>query len=214
MISAGIERDPRVSSMIKKMNYRPGQGLGKNEQENPKLPDFNGQGNTKGLGYKGVGLSKIERKRFFNRNNLLRNMGPLKDSFVKEGKGKFYLGEKEPVKVVGINILGFEIFKEQIVESLVWNNKEIVMQKVAEKIGTEAVKELLCLPPNEEPPQDLASIISDSFCDVFYEENDVITSGLFEDENSVFILVNDMILMLLCILILIIHACLTLILFN
>ena len=29
MISAGIERDPRVSSMIKKMNYRPGQGLGK-----------------------------------------------------------------------------------------------------------------------------------------------------------------------------------------
>ena len=31
MISARIERDPRVSSMIKKMNYRPGQGLGKNE---------------------------------------------------------------------------------------------------------------------------------------------------------------------------------------
>ena len=37
MISAGIERDPRVSSMIKKMNYQPRQGLGKNEQENPKL---------------------------------------------------------------------------------------------------------------------------------------------------------------------------------
>ena len=33
------------------------------------------------------------------------------------------------------------------------------------KIGTEAIEELLCLPPNEEPPQDLASIISDSFCD-------------------------------------------------
>ena len=32
MISTGIERDPRVSSMIKKMNHRPGQGLGKNEQ--------------------------------------------------------------------------------------------------------------------------------------------------------------------------------------
>ena len=31
MISAGIERDPRVSSMIKKMNYRIRQGLGKNE---------------------------------------------------------------------------------------------------------------------------------------------------------------------------------------
>ena len=42
IISAGIERDPRVSSMINKMNYRPGQGLGKNEQENPKLPDFKG----------------------------------------------------------------------------------------------------------------------------------------------------------------------------
>ena len=39
-ISARIERDPRVSSMIKKMNYRSGQGLGKNEQENPELPDF------------------------------------------------------------------------------------------------------------------------------------------------------------------------------
>ena len=31
-----------------------------------------------------------------------------------------------------------------------------------------------------------------TFCDVFYEETDVITFGLFEDENSVFILVNDM----------------------
>ena len=66
------------------------------------------------------------------------------------------------------------------------------MQKVVEKIGIEAVKELLCLPPNEKPPQDLASIISDRFCDVFYEETDVITSGLFEDENSTFLLVNDM----------------------
>ena len=51
------------------------------------------------------------------------------------------------------------------------NNKKTVMEKVAEKIGTEAIKELPCLPPNEEPPQDLASIISDSFCDVFYEKN-------------------------------------------
>ena len=66
------------------------------------------------------------------------------------------------------------------------------MKKVAEKIGTEAIEELLCLPPNEEPPQNLASIISDSFCDVFYEETDVIMSGLFEEENSIFLLVNDM----------------------
>ena len=65
------------------------------------------------------------------------------------------------------------------------------MRKVAEKMGTKAIEELLCLPPNEEPPQDLASIISDSFCDVFYEETDVITSGLFEDENFVFLLVNN-----------------------
>ena len=34
MISDGIEMDPKVSSMIKNMNYRPGQGLGKNEQGN------------------------------------------------------------------------------------------------------------------------------------------------------------------------------------
>ena len=98
------------------------------------------------------------------------------------------------------------------------------MQNVAEKIGTKAVEELLCLPPNEEPPQDLASIISDSFCDVFYEETDVITSGIYEDENSVFMLVNDMKtgFAYLCDvdpdgnvhLILIVHACLTLILFN
>ena len=54
--------------------------------------------------------------------------------------------------MAGINILGFEIFKEQIVESLVQNNKETVIQKVAEKIGTEAIEELLYLPPNEEPP--------------------------------------------------------------
>ena len=147
MISAEIEKDPRVSSMMKKMNYRSGQGLGKNEQENPELPNFKSQGNLKELGYNGIRLSKIERKRFFSRNNLLRNVGPLKDSFVKEGKGK-----EEPFKVAEINVSGFEIFKEQIVESLVWNNKETVMKKVAEKIGTEAVKELLCLPPNEEPP--------------------------------------------------------------
>ena len=31
MISAGIERDPRVLSMMKKISNRPGQGLGKNE---------------------------------------------------------------------------------------------------------------------------------------------------------------------------------------
>ena len=31
MISARIERNPRVSSMIKKMSYRSGKGLGKNE---------------------------------------------------------------------------------------------------------------------------------------------------------------------------------------
>ena len=66
------------------------------------------------------------------------------------------------------------------------------MKKVAEKIGTKAIEELLCLPPNEEPPQDLASIISDSFSDVFYEETKVITSDLYEDENSIFLLVNDM----------------------
>ena len=152
MISAGIEKDPRVSSMMKKMNYRSGQGWGKNKQGNPYLPDFKSHDNSKGLGYKGVGLSKIDRRRFFSRNNLLRNVGPLKDNFVEEGKGKFYLGEKEPVKVARINVPGFEIFKEQIVESLVQNNKEIVMQKVAGKIGTEVVEELLCLPPNEEPP--------------------------------------------------------------
>ena len=68
-----------------------------------------------------------------------------------------------------INVFGFKIFKEQIMESLVRNNKKKVMQKVAEKIRTEAIEELLCLSPNEEPPQDLASIISDSFSDVFYK---------------------------------------------
>ena len=122
------------------------------------------------MGYKGVRLSKIARRSFFSRNSLLRNVGPLKDSFVTEGKGKFYLGEKEPIKVAGINVSGFEIFKEQIMESLVRNNKEIVMQKIAEKIGIEAVEELFCLTPNEEPPQDLASIISDSFYDVFMKK--------------------------------------------
>ena len=93
--------------------------MGKNEQRNPELLDFKGQDNSKGLGYKGFGLSKIARRRFFSRNNLLRNVGPLKDSFIKEGKGKFYLGKEEPVKVAGINVPEFEIFKEQIVESLV-----------------------------------------------------------------------------------------------
>ena len=93
--------------------------MGKDEQGNLDLPDFKGQGNTKGLGYKGIGLSKVARRRFFSINNLFRNVRPLKNSFVKEGKGKFYLGEEEPVKVAGVNVPRFEIFKEQIVESLV-----------------------------------------------------------------------------------------------
>ena len=85
-------------------------------------------------------------------NNLFRNVRPLKNSFVKEGKGKFYLGEEEPVKVARVSVSKFKIFKEQIVESLVRNNKEKVMKKAAEKMGTEAIEELLCLPPNKEPP--------------------------------------------------------------
>ena len=51
-----------------------------------------------------------------------------------------------------VSVPGFEIFKEQIVESLVRNNKEKVMKKAAEKMGTEAIEELLCLPPDKEPP--------------------------------------------------------------
>ena len=94
--------------------------------------------------------------------------------------------------MAGVSVPGFEIFKEQIVESLVRNNKEKVMKKAAEKMGTEAIEELLCLPPNKEPPQELARIISDSFCDVLYEKTDVITFGLYEDKNSIFMAVNDM----------------------
>ena len=77
------------------------------------------------MGYTGSELgSKGAMKKFFNRNNLLKNVGPLKDNFVKEGKGKLYLGEKEPVKVAGITIPRFEIFKEHIIESLVRDNKK------------------------------------------------------------------------------------------
>ena len=107
MISAGIERNSRVLSMIKKMNYQPGQGLGKDEQGNPELPDFKGQGNSKGLGYKGIGLSKVARRRFFSMNNLFRNVRSLKNSFVNEGKGKFYLGKEESVKVARVSVPRF-----------------------------------------------------------------------------------------------------------
>ena len=119
MISAEIDRDPKVSSIIKKMNYRPTQGLGKNEQGSPELQDFKGQGHSKGMGYKKTGLSKVARRRFFSMNSILKNVKPLKDSFVKKEKGKFYLGEEEPVKVAGVSVPRFEIFKEKIVESLV-----------------------------------------------------------------------------------------------
>ena len=77
-------------------------------------------------------------------------------------------------------------------KNLVRNNKEKVLKNVTEKIRTEAIEELLCLPPNEEPPQDLASIISDSFSYVFYKETNIITSGFYEEKNSIFLLVNDM----------------------
>ena len=97
-------------------------------------------------------MSKMARRRFFSMNNLFKNVRPLKNSFVKKGKGKFYLGEEEPIKVAGVRVLGFEIFKEKIVESLVRNNKEKVMKKATEKMGTESIEELLCLPPNKEPP--------------------------------------------------------------
>ena len=54
MISNGIEINPKVLSMFKKMNYRPGQVLGKNGQENPELPNFKGHGNSKELGFTGI----------------------------------------------------------------------------------------------------------------------------------------------------------------
>ena len=126
--------------------------MGKDEQENPELVDFKGQDNTKGLGYKGIRLSKVARRRFLSMNNLSKNVRPLKNSFIKEGKRKFYLREEEPVKVAGVSVPGFEIFKEKILESLARNNKEKVMKKAAEKMGIEAIEELLCLPPNKEPP--------------------------------------------------------------
>ena len=107
MISAKIEKDPRVAIMIRKMNYRPGQGLGKEEQGNPELPYFKGQGNSKGLGYKGVGLSKVARSRFFSMSNLVKNVRPLKNSFIKKGKGKFYLGKEESVKVARVSVPRF-----------------------------------------------------------------------------------------------------------
>ena len=97
-------------------------------------------------------MSKVARRRFFSMNNLFRNVRPLKNSFVKERKGKFYLSEEVPVKVAGVSVPGFKIFKEQIVESLVRNNKEKVMKKAAEKMRTEAIEELLCLPSNKELP--------------------------------------------------------------
>ena len=84
MISAGIEKDPRVASMIRKMNYRPGIGLGKDEQGNSELPNFKGQGNSKGLGYKGIGLSKVARRRFFSMNNLFRNVRPLRIALLRK----------------------------------------------------------------------------------------------------------------------------------
>ena len=49
--------------------------MGKNEQGNPELPDYKSQGDSKGLGYIGVGLgSKVARRRFFSMNNLLKNV--------------------------------------------------------------------------------------------------------------------------------------------
>lgn len=76
--------------MVEKMNYKTRQGLGKNEQGNPELPDFKTQDDTRGLGYTRIGLgSKKSRRRFFNMNDLLKNVGLLKNSFVKKGKGKF-----------------------------------------------------------------------------------------------------------------------------
>ena len=66
------------------------------------------------------------------------------------------------------------------------------MKKVAEKIRTEAIEELLYLSPNEEPPYNLVRIINDSFSDIFYEKTDIIMSGLYEDKNSIFLLVDDM----------------------
>ena len=51
MISDGFLMDPKVASMVKKMNYKHGQRLGKNEQGISELPDFKTQDDTRGLGY-------------------------------------------------------------------------------------------------------------------------------------------------------------------
>ena len=85
-------------------------------------------------------------------------MKPIKESFIREGKGIFYLGIDEPINIDIVNAPGFEIFKEQIIENLVQDNKERVMKQVIEKMRTMVVKELLCLLPKEELPLDLASL--------------------------------------------------------
>ena len=64
----------------------------------------------------------------------------------------FYLGMDEPVNIDIVNAPGFKIFKEQIIENLVQDNKEGVMKQVVEKMRTMVVKELLSLPPKEKPP--------------------------------------------------------------
>ena len=47
--------------------------------------------------------------------------------------------------------MGFKIFKDQIIENLVHDNKDNMIEKVIEKIQAIGIKELLCLPLEEEP---------------------------------------------------------------
>ena len=75
------------------MQYQPGFGLGKNQHGIPELPDVKTQKGTKGLGYTEIkSNTKKAKKGPKNKEKAPHKVQPLEESFVKEGKGKFYLG--------------------------------------------------------------------------------------------------------------------------
>lgn len=80
--------------MMRRMNYMPGMGLGRDQQGVFKFPNFLGSSERFGLGY--VPRRSDPKKRWRNRARAQATEERLVVSFVPEGEKALYQGQPEP----------------------------------------------------------------------------------------------------------------------
>lgn len=107
------ELNPKVASIMKKMNFLPGMGLGKNQQGPPEFVEPKVPFLKHGMGYQKSKKSKGKAKK-----------QTLWETFVAEGTNYPYNSKPEPVMISDKLVQGFEIFTGEMS-----GTKEIVAEE-------------------------------------------------------------------------------------